>query len=251
MTANHFLANLFRKPYAQLALGARVHAIAAGRAGAVIPEVFKRDRSVCHCCGVSIPGAMEVDALDGNHSRIAPDNLKTICTFCHYARHPIWAASRRRIRVILAPDLSQDDICRIAWACFFLEGEEAGPHVADDNEALRRIYDDIDLRERGVEQTFGTTHPEALIEALMAASDKLAEERRETLATFTEASLRYWPSTDLTAWHAGRFRMVNTQMRSVAASGNGPMSEAIKRAARGSAAELADQFEARKYRQPQ
>lgn len=246
MTANHFLINLFDRPYAQLTLGARMHSIAAGRAGSVIPEVLKRDRSTCHCCGVSIPGVMEVDALDGNHSRYDPVNMKTICTFCHYARHPIWAASRGRIRIILAPDLSQEDICRIAWACFFLEGEESGPSVADDNEALRRIYEDIDLREKSVEQTFGTSHPEALMEALMASRDKLSDERRKLLLKFTEASLCYWPSTNLTAWHTGRFRAVSSEVHAITTSDAGPMAEPIKLSSRETAGVIAETFEARR-----
>lgn len=236
----HFLGSLFDRPHSQLALGARMHAIVAGRASTVFPEIMKRDGHKCHCCGVAIPGAMEIDALDGAHSNVDPGNLATICTFCHYARHPIWAASRGRLRMILAPDLAQSDICRIAWSCLFLEAQASGAHVAHDESALQRIYDDLDLREQAVEDVFGTSHPDALIEAIMASADKLGDERRQELIKYTVASLRYWPNTALTAWHAGMFRQVNPEICARAALDDGPVSDRIMKDARATAVEIAD-----------
>lgn len=49
--------------------------------------VLERDGYTCHFCGFSSPSYMEVHHLRGRFDDNSPENLSTLCPFCHSCHH--------------------------------------------------------------------------------------------------------------------------------------------------------------------
>ncbi len=86
-------------------------------------SVLERDRYTCRYCGfATIPkreappglreasGFLEVHHLDDNHANNRPQNLVTVCPFCHQVFHCGNAGQRDAAQVIWLPWLRQEDL---------------------------------------------------------------------------------------------------------------------------------------------
>jgi len=174
---------------AVLSLGIRQHGrLLAGR-GDEIETVMRKHDWTCHCCGIRIPQFMEVDHCDGGHTTTCKD-LKPICTLCHNIKHPLWAAARGRIIPIHAPDLSQEDVNRIAW---MVVGYRESNDLRVDH-----IFNAVSARAKRFEDMLGVSAAEPFLESVMAFSSSMAEEAggkgRHDALKILDDTVRFWPS---------------------------------------------------------
>ena len=201
-----------------LALGARAHAELASDSLAAVAECRERDRWTCGCCGIRVPGYMEVDHVNG-HTPCDAGQLRAICQFCHNLKHPVWAALRGRFRLISAPGIGQASLHRIAWQVFFSSGDDSdGIEALEIEDAARSIVRGAFRREAILAEIIGSTHPEGFFEALFAARRLLGEEGYGESVRLLEGLVRFWPaaadlvetesvpaSAALSCWSDGRF----------------------------------------------
>ena len=207
-----------------LALGARSHSIIAGACFESVAARLAQDDWICCACSTRIPECMEVDHAE-EHEACGPERLRTICQFCHQLRHPIWAALRGRIRLFWGPGFCQADINRLAWQVFFASPDGKGA-IADEAlaDAAARTVDDVDRRERVLEQIVGSSHPEAFFEALFTSRDLLSESDFLSVSALLDSFIRFWPTaadrasalrasdgSGLKCWRKGRFADVSAE----------------------------------------
>ncbi|MEP3669093.1 MAG: HNH endonuclease signature motif containing protein [Roseibium sp.] len=186
------LTDIAQTSIAVLSLGLRQHGrLLAGR-GAEIEKIMKKHDWTCHCCGIRVPQFMEIDHGVGGHTAKCKD-LKPICTLCHNIKHPLWAASRGRIIPIHAPDLTQEDVNRLAWMVI--------GYRTDDTLNVEHIYDAVEARAATFEKMMGVSAAEPFLEAVMAfrslMSDKVQKAKtqvhHDSLKLLGEA-VRFWPA---------------------------------------------------------
>jgi intracellular multiplication protein IcmJ len=109
--------------------------------------ILERDRYTCQYCGLSAKpdrdaepssrkasGYLEVHHLDDDHGNNDPQNLATICPFCHLVPHVGFAGNQKLAQLIYMPWLSQKDLNLLVagMAVAILRGAKLG----DDAEML-------------------------------------------------------------------------------------------------------------------
>lgn len=203
------LSQIVTIPLSILTLGSRAHAILLADAAKACAEVFERDKETCHICGTRIPGFMDVDHIQG-HKPCTSKDMRCICPFCHDLRHPLWAASHRRIIPIYAPDLSQADITRLAWTLIGLRGiDGAAAQVS-------RILEDVKKRATRLAEILVCSEAEPLFEAAFTAREVMGEKKSSEVLLGIDQYLRFFPaellreskdpiSSGLSSWRLGGF----------------------------------------------
>lgn len=196
------LAELLKASIPILNLGSRSHlALAAGQEQ-IFGEVFERDNHTCRECGIRIPGMMEIDHLDG-HRRSPAASLATICQFCHNLKHPIWASARKRLIPIHAPDLSQQDIHRLAWTLVAYRNQPDAmidaAQISDDarqrHDRLARAFRcQVEQSDDDIGQPESFLSAEALCEAIFSFHDHVGEARALAVLERLDGIVRFWPS---------------------------------------------------------
>ncbi|WP_411840087.1 hypothetical protein [Paracoccus sp. ME4] len=162
-------------------------------------RVMTRDREICHVCGFSVPGYMELDHLKG-HRKAAESELACICPFCHALKHPLWAGARKRIVPIYAPDLSQEDLNRMAWVALAWRGQNR-PDKDPVAPGIETIVSDMKARQNQLTKLIGCTSAEALFEAVLGLQDLIDRKEAIAAAMRLDQFIRFWPS-ELTKEHA-------------------------------------------------
>ena len=89
---------------------------------------------------------------------------------------------------------------------------------------LPRTVEDVDRRERVLEQIVGSSHPEAFFEALFTSRDLLSEADFLSVSAMLDSFIRFWPTAadrafshrasdgrGLKCWRKGRFADVSTK----------------------------------------
>lgn len=208
------LSMIVKNSISVMNLGIRAHAALLVPAPDVCADVLKRDGERCAQCGVHVPGMMEIDHLRG-HRVAKADDLACICPFCHALKHPLWAGARKRILPIFAPDLAQQDIHRLAWACVG-HGEDEAAGID-----LPGILADVRVRHERLKAILGCEDAQSLFEAAFAARDLLGEAAAEKVLLGIDQFLRFWPAelhwapedlpsaAGLSTWSVGGFRRVS------------------------------------------
>lgn len=176
-----------------LAFSARDHARIISAHHKLAADALKRDNWTCHLCKTRIPEFMEVDHGDSHVEGCK--SLKAICQFCHNLEHPIWAASRGRIIFIHAPEFSQAQLNRLAWA--MLSRRESPDFPWDGSRFTKAIEERQKLME-GVIQS-GTV--EGFLEAVFSLDRRLGREMAKNTLLKIDQAIRFWPS-ELTAGYA-------------------------------------------------
>lgn len=171
------------------------------------PEIAKcmQDHSwTCHVCGMSIPGMMEIDHLKG-HSLNGKAHLAPICQFCHDQKHLTWAASRRRVRMIHAPDMSQEQVSQLVWTVLIHNGQ---PGCTLDLDAVQQ---DFLTRATDATDILGCENLEPFLEALLIFSSTKGMDAAMAKANLLDAHLRVAPeiifddTQKLSNWKEGGF----------------------------------------------
>lgn len=191
-----------------LSLGIRQHGHILTGSEEAVEKTFSKSGWRCHCCGVQIPGFMEIDHV-GPHAPGAT-RMETICQFCHDLRHPLWAAARGRLVPIYAPGIPQHEITMLAWMVVAWREEEMC-HVAG-------VYRAIEERNAHLDTLIGTRSAESFLEGVMSFYGKIGSKRAGPVLMRLDNQIRFWPSeatreySDLPAaarlstWSTGGFR---------------------------------------------
>lgn len=206
------LANLISKPLSQLTLGAQAH----NRLNAMmIDDIVKAMAAhdwTCHVCGTRLQGMMEVDHLKG-HRASSRDALRPICQFCHDREHLLWAASRKRLALIHAPDLSYDELSQLAWAMVGHTGREG--FSLDRKKILR----DLSARREDAQDAIGHGNLEAAMEAIFTLRDSRGDAAAQDILEGIDAQLKLAPSVifeeapRIQTWEQGGFKPVQDGWR--------------------------------------
>ena len=183
------LSSTLKIPANVLALNARSHGRILGTQRKQVAACFASSDWTCHVCGVRVPEMMEIDHLDGH--RPGPDaKLATICQFCHNLKHPLWAAARGRLVPIIAPDMSQTDLHRLAWTLVLLR--DAGGDFPDTDGILSAV----EKRTAAFADMFGTRAVSPFLESAINLPTMLGDMAAPVLMRIDQ-SVRFWPA-DLT-----------------------------------------------------
>lgn len=90
-------------------------------------KVLKRDNMTCQGCGMKTKaaasrpsGGFEAHHIDDDHANNAPENLVTLCPFCHAVFHVGNAGNRDVGSIIWLPGISQADLNILCHVLFIL-----------------------------------------------------------------------------------------------------------------------------------
>lgn len=165
--------SFLERPLTVLKMGLRQHEAILAPVGKLILPMMRKHDWTCHRCGVRIPEYMQVDHTKG-HGNPDPEALRPICAFCHDQDHIIWAAARKRVIPILAPDVTNEQISRITWAVAALRSR---PDDQDAAEAIENIIAAFRKRHHDFIERYGSEDADSAIEAVFRF---LAPQEKET-----------------------------------------------------------------------
>lgn len=213
------MMSFLERPLTVLKMGLRQHeAILAPVGKAVLPMMKKYDWT-CHRCGIKIPQYMQVDHTKG-HGNPDPDALRPICVFCHDQDHIIWAAARKRVLPVVAPDMTNEQISRISWAVVSLRSRPDDQEVV---EAIENIIAAFRKRHHDFIDRYGSEDADSAIEAVFRfllpqenESEREAIMKKAIVERFS-SQVRFVPralieesvedvSTTISVWSVGGFR---------------------------------------------
>jgi len=200
-------------------------------------EVQSRDQDRCHVCGFRVPGMMEVDHLAG-HRKSTPKDMACICQFCHNLKHPLWAGARKRIVPIYAPDMTQEDLHRLAWVIL------AWRSVPDDAPVdVAAVLFDIENRRDRIADLLGCKDAESLFEASLGLPELVGDKEAAATLLRVDQYLRFWPAelthgyealpkgSRLSTWGLGGFRIVAEEAAKAIRKDTAPDFDKIRSAA--------------------
>ncbi len=142
---------------------ARVSASAQSATGGKAPsklspearqKILDRDKNICACCGFQSTKYQDILHINGNSADMRPENLATLCIFCHQCFNLDQVAQMRSGVLVWLPEISQADLHHIARAVYVARISQ-GP-VAD---AARRTLDIFMQRREESRNRLGTDDP--------------------------------------------------------------------------------------------
>lgn len=145
--------------------------------GDVRAKIFERDQHTCQCCGFQSRKYMDVlvvNQVAGDHR---PENLKTLCQFCHQCFHLDQAVAMRSGVLVWLPEIDQATLNHILRAIYVAQVSQ-GP-MAD---AARKVKEMILGRREDVKKRLGSDDPFVLVGVLRDyLTDRLYAERSKKL----------------------------------------------------------------------
>lgn len=187
--------SFLERPITILKMGMRQHEAILAPVTAAIPEMMKKYNWTCHKCGIRIVNYMQVDHVAG-HGDSSVKNMRPICSFCHDQDHILWSAARKRVFPILAPEMSNEQISRIAWAVVALQN---APEHEETVSAIENITAAFRQRHHDFSQKYGSSDADSVIEAVFrflvheeGETDKEAL-RKRTIANGFVSETRFVP----------------------------------------------------------
>ena len=140
-------------------VSANAQSTSGGRSAAKLsPEarqkILDRDQNLCACCGFQSAKYQDILYLNGNSIDTRPENLATVCIFCHQCFNLDQVAQMRSGVLIWLPEISQADLHHVARAVYVARISQ-GP-VAD---AARRTLDIFMQRREEARRRLGTDDP--------------------------------------------------------------------------------------------
>ena len=225
-------------PLKVMTLGAIDHNILNTMMLDEIAAVMHRENWTCHVCGICLPEMMEIDHLKG-HSPEGKNALAPICMVCHNLKHPLWAASRDRLRIIHAPELDYSYISRCTWSLLTHHGRPG----FDINQ--RGFVRDLNSRREDARDALGHDNPESIFEAILtlAKDEKNIKRLREKLEE-RDQFLRIVPvvlldeTAGIDIWTKGGFQPPSEDWKDPILKGETIDYEAFKRAGKALMAKL-------------
>ena len=222
-------SNLIQMHLTTLTLGAQAHnKLNATMIDEIVVAMQAHDWT-CNVCGVRLPEMMEVDHLKG-HNPSAKEALAPICQFCHDRKHMLWAASRKRLSLIHAPDLTYEEISQISWALIANQGREG---FDIDEKKLRR---DLAGRQEDAFDAVGHHNLEAIFEAAYALLDAKGEEAALDRLQAMDSHIKIAPAAlfmetpVIGGWSSGGFRSIDEDWAEKTTPANFPGYTALRSA---------------------
>jgi len=140
-------------------------------------KIFERDNHTCRCCGFKSLKYQDIHVKNGNVRDVRPENLVTMCFFCHQCFSLESVAQMRSGVLTWLPEIKQADLHHIARAVYVARISQ-GP-VSD---AARRTLDILMQRREEVRRRLGTDDPAILATVLKDyISDRAYEARTAKL----------------------------------------------------------------------
>ncbi len=199
--------SLIEIPLTSLTLSAQAHnKLNAAMIDDIVLAMDAHDWT-CNSCGTCLPDMMEVDHLKG-HNLNGKDGIAPICQFCHDRKHLLWAASRKRVTLIHAPDLTYEDISQLSWAMLAHNGQEG---FSIDRKKLMR---DFNSRREDAFDAIGHNNVEAIFEAIYALLDAKGKDAVMARLKALDAHIKFAPEAIfmdvpvIEGWSRGGFRPV-------------------------------------------
>jgi hypothetical protein len=199
------LASLLTTPLTIMTLGAQDHSILNAAMIDDINVMMERHKWTCHICDIQMPGMMEVDHTKG-HKLSAKEGIKPICQCCHDRKHLLWAASRKRITLMHAPDVSYPEISQLTWSLVTHKDQEGF------NIDHRKITRDLNSRREDAFEVIGHENIEAVFEAILTVADTVDEKSMLAKLSEMDAHIKIVPSIlmeeepEIKVWSTGGFR---------------------------------------------
>lgn len=136
-------------------------------------KVFERDDYSCRCCGFRSQKYQDVLYLNGRTDDLRPDNMATLCIFCHQCFNLDQVSQMRSGMLIWLPEISQTELHHMMRAIFVARISQ-GP-VA---EAARRALEVLMKRREEARMRLGTDDPFILASVLRDYISNKAYEMR-------------------------------------------------------------------------
>lgn len=134
---------------------------APNMASTLTPEIKKsimeRDNNICACCGFQAEKYQDIHFLDHNPKNFDPNNLKTVCMFCHQCFNLDEASKMRSGVLVWLPEISQIDLNHIMRAVYVARISQ-GPMA----EAARTTLDALMARREEAKKRIHTDDPYVL-----------------------------------------------------------------------------------------
>jgi len=229
LNGKNMFTSLLNTPLTLMTLGAQAHNVLNAAMIDDISVMMEKHKWTCHVCNVRLPGMMEVDHTKG-HKVSAKDGIAPICQCCHDRKHILWAASRNRITLIHAPDLSYPEISQLTWS-LLSHKEQDGFNIDH-----KKIYRDLSARREDAFDAVGHDNLEAVFEAILTVSDTQDEEVLMSRLADYDAHLRIAPTilvdedAGIKVWSTGGFRSPEGNWSSDVAAANTVPYDTLRRA---------------------
>lgn len=148
---------------------------------AMTPELKKmilaRDEQTCQCCGFKADKYQDIHFIDSNPKNFEPENLLTMCIFCHQCFNLEQATAMRSGVLIWLPEISQIDLHHVMRAVYVARISQ-GPMA----EAARVTLDSLMGRREEARRRIQTDDPFVLSVVLKDfLTGKYYAERNEKL----------------------------------------------------------------------
>ena len=124
-------------------------------------KIFERDDYTCQACGFRSQKYQDIHTVNGMPADVRPENLTTVCIFCHQCFRLNQVSEMRSGVLVWLPEIEQTDLHHIARAIYVARISQ-GP-VA---EAARRALDILMHRREEVRKRLGTDDPFILASVL-------------------------------------------------------------------------------------
>ena len=139
-------------------------------------KILKRDDHSCFFCGFKSLRWQEIHHFDSDHYNNSPENLTTICIFCHMVFHIGRAGLAGEAELIWLPEISQAALSHLARNIYV--GLRAKGPTATASEA---VYSALRIRAEDARRRLGSSDPADLGEALLAVNEKTYDRRGTVL----------------------------------------------------------------------
>ena len=137
-------------------------------------KILERDNHTCQCCGFRSQKYQEVHFINGAQTDTRPENLSTLCFFCHQCFYLDQVAQMRSGVLIWLPEIAQADLHHMARALYVARISQ-GP-VAD---SARKTLDVLMARREEIRARLGTDDPYILATVLKDYISDRAYEARD------------------------------------------------------------------------
>lgn len=201
------LSSLINTPLTIMTLGAQAHSTLNSTMIDDISTMMEREDWTCHCCGTKLPGMMEVDHTKG-HKVSQKDGILPICRVCHDRKHLLWSASRKRLSLIHAPDLTYEEISQLTWAMLAHEGRDG---FGFDRKMMAR---DINARQEDAFDAIGHSNIEAIFESILTMADSIGSKAALERLQEIDKHIKIAPTlltdekVEISIWSEGGFKAV-------------------------------------------
>ena len=164
--------------------------------GLVRRKALERDDNTCQLCGFKSKKWQEVHHVNDDHSDNRPDNLLTVCSYCHMCQHIGLAGRDEEAVLIWLPEIPQGHLHHIVraiqvslrWAETATQARQVKPDTLRSAQTIadgaRKLQAELRAREDHAEARLGTSDLLDLANIMLAMPDDIYERRGEMLHGF-------------------------------------------------------------------